>query len=260
MRSWTAPTIYKPLTRNVLFYDGPSQLTGDRILAIATAQNGNRKIGEMLQLWIIPAISPIEAVRTGADDAVCGDCKLRGDHGASRACYVEYWRSVENIWQGREKAVRMTPEAFSALTVGLQLRIGAFGDPVAVPMSVWLALLSTAGGWTAYTHQWRRPDAQAHRAFVMASVDSPAEYDQARALGWRTFRVRAAVDDLVQPDEVICPASDEGGHRATCDRCSLCRGLARPAKSIAIIVHGSKQRWFPVALHPRAAAAEGARA
>lgn len=260
MKSWVAPDIYKPITRNVVFYDGPSQLTGDRILGVATAQNGNRKIGRMLQLWIIPAISPITAVRTGADASVCGDCKLRGDHGSNRACYVEYWRSVENIHQGVHKAARMSPDGFGELVAGLQLRIGAFGDPVAVPMSVWLALLPSAGGWTAYTHQWKQPQAQAYRAFCMASVDSREEYDQAQATGWRTFRVRAAVDDGILADEVMCPASDEGHHRTTCDRCSLCRGLARPAKSIAIIVHGSKQRWFPAPLHRSQAAAEGVRA
>lgn len=258
MQSWRPAAVYRPITRNVLFYDGPSQLTGERILAIATASNGNRKIGQMVQLWIVPGISPIEAVRAGTDDAVCGDCKLRGDHGSDRACYVEYWRSVENIHQGRDKAARMTPPAFADLVAGLQLRIGAFGDPVAVPMDVWMPLLVTAGGWTAYTHQWRRPDAQAYRAFAMASVDSPDEYDDARAMGWRTFRVRASDEDALAGDEVVCPASDEGGHKVTCDRCSLCRGQARPAKSIAIIVHGSKQRWFPAPLH-RQPAIEGVR-
>lgn len=259
MRSWTPAEVYRPLTRNVLFYEGPSMLTGAPILAIATASNGNRKIGRMLQLWILPALSPIEAVRTGADDAVCGDCKLRGDHGSNRACYVEYWRSVENIHQGRAKAARMSPTAFAALAEGLQLRIGAFGDPVAVPMAVWTPLLLAAGGWTAYTHQWRRAEAQPYRAFCMASVDSPAEYLEAQAMGWRTFRVRASADEALAGAEIVCPASDEGDHRVTCDRCSLCRGLARPAKSVAIIVHGSKSRWFPAPLHRSQAAVEGAR-
>lgn len=256
VRSWTPAAVYKPFARNVLLYDGPSQLTGAPILVIATAHNGNRKIGAMVQLWILPAISPIEAVRTGGDDAVCGDCKLRGDRGAGRSCYVEYWRSVENIHQCRDRARRMAPEAFAATWPGLQLRVGAYGDPVAVPLHVWTGLLSTAAGWTAYTHQWRRAEAQVHRAYAMASVDSVAEQIEATALGWRTFRVRSSDDaDPLIVGEVTCPASDEGGHRTTCDRCSLCRGLARPAKSIAIVVHGSRARWFPVALHRSQAAA-----
>lgn len=254
MKSWRSPDVYKPITRNVVFYDGPSELTGERILAIATASNGNRKIGHMLQLWIIPSISPIEAVRNGRDEDVCGDCKLRGDHGVNRACYVEYFRSVENIWQSAQKpdnTARMTAEAFAGLVAGLQLRIGAFGDPVAIPMAAWMPLLVTAGGWTSYTHAWRRREAQAYRAFCMASVDTLEEQREAQALGWRTFRIRTSDLDALDAGEVMCPASDEAGHKVTCDRCSLCRGQARPAKSIAIIVHGSKQRYFPVAIHRR---------
>jgi hypothetical protein len=251
MRSWTPPDVYRPISRNVIVYDGPSQLTGAPILAIATAQNGNRKVGHMLQLWIIPAISPIEAVRTGADDAVCGDCRLRGagqHHGeGGRACYVEWWRAPENIWQARDKAAQMSPSAFAELVAGLQLRIGAYGDPVAVPMAVWMPMLTAAGGWTAYSHQWRRPDAQPYRAFCMASVDSAAEQFEATALGWRTFRVRASADDALRSDEISCPASDESGHRTVCAKCELCRGQARPSKHIAIIAHGSRMKWFPSA-------------
>ena len=33
--------------------------------------------------------------------------------------------------------------------------------------------------------------------------------------------------------EVICPASDEGQHKATCSTCELCRGLATSAALVA---------------------------
>lgn len=42
MRSWRSADVYRPIPRNVVFYEGPSMLTGDPIMAIATAQNGNR--------------------------------------------------------------------------------------------------------------------------------------------------------------------------------------------------------------------------
>src|SRR5688572_16523210 len=137
MLSWRSSDVYKPLKRNVVFYEGPSMLTGDPIMAIASARNGNRKIGHMLQLWIVPAISPIEAVRSGKDAAVCGDCRLRGDARANgRACYVEYFRAVENIWQSQARADRtdrISVQAYAQRVDGLQHRIGAYGDPVAVP-------------------------------------------------------------------------------------------------------------------------------
>lgn len=246
MRSWKAPDIYRPIgRRNILLYDGPSRLTGARILVIATAQNGNRKIGHMLQFWIVPAISPIAAVRSGADDAVCGDCRHRGDgHGGERSCYVEWWRSVENIWQARAKTIELSPRKFAQRHAGLQLRIGAYGDPVAVPIDVWEPLLTTAVGWTAYTHQWRLPMARWFRPWCMASVDTAAEQHEAALAGWRTFRVRGPADDL-RGDEVACPASAEAGHRTVCASCELCRGAARQAKHVAIVAHGrSGAKYF----------------
>jgi hypothetical protein len=38
--------------------------------------------------------------------------------------------------------------------------------------------------------------------------------------------------------EFVCPASDEGAHTTTCDRCGLCRGRASPARPVAIYPHG----------------------
>jgi hypothetical protein len=229
--------------RSCVPYDGPSQLTGDRIFfVIATARNANRKIGQMLQLWIIPAISPIDAVRSGADAAVCGDCALRGDgHGHGRVCYVEWWRSVSNIWQGHWRAERMTPDQFARVATGLQLRIGAYGDPVAVPLDVWRPMLSTAGGWTAYTHQWRRADALPYAEWCMASVDSNEQRLDARARGWRTFRVRVPDGDVY--GEVVCP--HEMNPNVKCANCELCRGNSRQAKSIAVTVHSrAGVKWF----------------
>lgn len=241
MRSWVPAEIYRPIPRNVLFYDGPSRLNGERILAIATAQNGNRKIGPMLQLWIMPAISPIVAVKTGRDAAVCGDCRLRGDGtGGGRVCYVEHWRAVENIWQSQRRADRtdrLDVATLAQRVAGVQLRIGAYGDPVAVPLEVWQPLLAVAGGWTAYSHQWRRDDlTDGYRTWCMASVDSHVERSDAQRRGWRTFRVRQ-VGGPVENSEIICPHERDSDIK--CADCSLCRGAARPAKDIVVTVHGS---------------------
>jgi hypothetical protein len=246
--SWKPKATYRPIGySNLVLYDGPSRLNGERILVIATAQNGNRKIGSMLQFWIVPAISPIAAVKSGKDDAVCGDCKMRGDgRGRERSCYVEWWRAVENIWQNwnKGKARPMAPLEFATTYPGLQLRIGAYGDPVAVPLDVWEVLLSSAAGWTAYTHQWLQAPT-GFQGWCMASVDSVEEQASAAALGWRTYRDRlegeAALDS-----EAVCPASAEGGHKALCADCSLCRGLSRPAKHVTIVAHGGGAAYIPV--------------
>jgi len=245
MRSWDAPR-FSHLTRNHVIFEGPSMLTGDPILVVATAKNGNRKLGDVLQLWAIPLEEPIAAVKSGGDAAVCGDCKFRGDGtGAERVCYVEHWRSVENIWQARDKAARTSPADFAELIRGKQIRITSYGDPVAVPLAVWTPLLATAAGWTAYTHQWRRRLANPFRAWCMASVDTVAEQLEAERRGWRTFRVRQ-VDAPIGPNEILCP--HERDPDVHCDNCSLCRGQRRPAKSIVITVHGNRAKWFPTAV------------
>lgn len=244
MRS-LSPSVYKPLPKNVVFYDGPSQLNGERILGVVTAKSTNPKIGRMVQAWIIPATSPIAAVKSGADDAVCGDCKLRGERWKGRSCYV-WIPGVDNIWQSIQKADRtdhMTPAQLARRVDGLQLRIGAYGDPVAVPLEVWRPLLDVAGGWTAYTHQWRTAD-PSFRSWCMASVDSAEERVQAATIGWRTFRVRPESGALMT-DEIVCPHErDESIH---CAGCSLCRGASRPAKNIVVTVHGvAGRKWFPL--------------
>jgi hypothetical protein len=236
--------LYQLLPHSVKIYDGPSLFTGERIFVIAAAKSQNRKIGRMLQLWVIPAMSPIEAVKTGRDEAVCGDCKLRGDgQGKQRACYVEWWRSVANIHFAHERAERIDEHQFARLARGEQLRITAYGDPAAVPARIWEPMLETAAGWTAYTHQWRRESAQPLKRWCMASVDSEDEQHAAQAHGWRTFRIRESSTAGIDPArEVVCP--HEVDAEIKCASCSLCRGAARPAKSIVVTVHGQQAKWF----------------
>jgi hypothetical protein len=239
-----------------IFYRGPSLLTGDPIVGIVTGLEGhsmNPKTGPMAQAWILrPDLAPMEAVRQNLDDAICGDCALRGRDGRDRTCYVVPWFGANNIYRlfRDDRYLEATWPELQALVEGQHLRIAAYGDPAAVPYDVWRMLLITAGGWTAYTHQWRQCDPRL-KAIAMASVDNDAERAAAWSWGWRTFRVRHPREALVQPrqrthvgapkvlaGEIVCPASDEAGHRTTCDRCQLCRGNNRPARSIAIVAHG----------------------
>src|SRR6185295_3252656 len=190
--------------------------------------------------WILHQhLSPIAAVKSGADQSICGDCRHRGDGaGNKRSCYVEYFRAPFNLWTGLPRTgVDVRPETVAAMLSGKHLRLGAYGDPAAIPFRVWRTLLSQVSGWTAYTHQWRRCD-QAFRSIAMASVDSEADVQDAHSLGWRTFRVRSA-DEPLMTAEIACPASDEAGHVAQCASCGLCCGAHREARSIAIIAHGS---------------------
>jgi hypothetical protein len=241
-------TIY-PVTRhfthNLIFYLGPSMLTGDPILGIAGQATSNPKTGGVVQVWVLRAdISPIEAVKTGGDAAICGNCRHRGDGiGNQRSCYVEYFRAPFNLWRGLSNTQRdIAPTDLSNLLSGKHVRLTAYGDPAALPFELCELLIARASGWTSYTHQWRTCDSRFQR-ISMASVDSPSEAEEAQRLGWRTFRVRRSDQPLIRT-ETICPASEEAGHRAQCVSCGLCCGTERAAKSIAIIAHGSNATHF----------------
>jgi hypothetical protein len=234
------------LPKSVMFYDGPSLLDGSRILGIASSKTSNPKTGPMVQTWILKAeVDPWTTVKTNADASICGSCRHRGSEtGAGRTCYVTVWQAPLGVWKAREKAERLSPEALGRL-IGernVAVRLGAYGDPAAIPTDVWASLVSGAASWTGYTHQWRTCD-QRLSEFCMASVDSPAEAGEAHERGWRTFRVRGAGQPL-GGNEIICPASDEAGNRVVCADCRLCQGTAKPAKSIAIIVHGALKGNF----------------
>lgn len=236
--------IRKPRLIGGVIYQGPSMIDGSPIVVIVTGfrKSKNSKTGAMLQTWILRADqTPTEAVKSGADQSICGDCRHRDS-----SCYVVVAQAplaVYKAWQaGRYQD--WTGAFPDNRLQGRQIRLGAYGDPAAVPFRVWRRVFEQKlAGWTGYTHQWRNPDVQRLRNFVMASVDSPEEQAQASAAGWRTFRVRHAGETLGER-EVICPASDEAGNRTTCEACNLCQGQRSDAKSIVITVHGTRAGNF----------------
>lgn len=230
-----------------IVWQGLSQLDNSSpLVAIVTGITGrskNPKTGPMAQLWILRAdISPLAAIKRGSDSAICGDCVWRGDKGKNRGCYVTVPNAPTAIWnkykRGGYRELRSESVALLLRANGIRLRLGAYGDPGALP--VWLLhnLTSVIAGHTGYTHAWRyRPELA---PFVVASADTPADVASARALGFRTFRTRTPEQPLLA-GEIACPASEEAGKRTTCDRCNLCDGSRENErrKSVAIIAHGT---------------------
>lgn len=227
-------------------YRGPSRLDGAPIVAIVTFASLNVKTGRMAQAWILRAdVGATEAVDDGLDRSICGDCIHRSGGRNGRSCYVLIHYGPRNVFKAFERGLYpdMTPAAAGRAILGLQLRVSAYGDPAAVPFAIWPALLEHVVAFTAYTHQWRTCDPR-FASFAMASVESEREAEQAHALGYRTFRTRLATE-RVREDEIVCPASQEAGHRLTCDRCGLCSGAQRAgARSVAIVSHGQRAGWI----------------
>jgi hypothetical protein len=225
-------------------YRGPSLLDGAPIVVLSPTRVHNSKTGDLLQTYIIRSdISPLTALRTKQDSSICGQCPNRPaliKETNEPCCYVNVGRAPQQVYEGFIDG--MYPPA-SPSSVGhlRRIRLGAYGDPAAVPIEIWDALLSRCLGYTGYTHQWRASFAQCLRPYCMASCNSESDYFEARALGWRTFRIGTSL----LPGEFSCPASAEQNHRLTCSQCLACDGYdsSRPRKaSVLIQPHGPSAR------------------
>lgn len=234
-----------------IFYRGPSMLDGAPIIGVATGiarGSRNGKTGAEVQTWILrDDMSPVDAVKTGADSAICGSCVHRGDGtGKGRSCYVTVFQAPLVVWKGAQRGLypdlsglHATADRMNALQ-GRMLRLGSYGDPAAVPAHIWHELVAFTTGHTGYTHQWRTSDAL--RSLCMASCDNAFEQALAVAQGWRTFRVMRA-GDRMDPREIACPASKEAGAKTSCALCKACGGTGAKAKAnIAIIAHGAASK------------------
>ena len=210
------------------FHRSVSQLDGKPIVVVFTGfsrGSKNAKTGNMVQSWILREdVNPQHAVETGLDFTICGNCRMRPVYGGK--CYVSVARAPLAVWKafkrGRYQELQLADlSAFH----GRVLRIGSYGDPVAVPFGLWASLLAMGqlSGWTGYTHSWRHRLAPRYREFLMASVDSPQEFLEASRAGWKCFRTRQPGEAVLR-EERICPASAEAGHRTTCSRCLACNG------------------------------------
>lgn len=234
-----------------ILYNGPSNFNDEPIVVIATGLKSgseNSKTGKMVQVYILSDDDekPSDALfKSGKSSSVCGDCK----HDQWGTCYVNIGQGGNAVYGAykRGKYPVYDPEKHGEVFKDKLVRFGTYGDPAMVPMKVWQPILDQCVGHTAYTHQWNKAWAKPYQKFCMASVDTQSEYDQAKALGWRTFRVRpqSEADAATNKRETACPASEEQGKRKQCEDCLLCDG-GNKTVDVTIAVHGTgyKSRRF----------------
>ena len=234
----------------VKVYDGPSAIDGKRIIVILTGLNDsskNTKTGGMVQSFIMPyAVKPNEAIKTGADSSVCGNCPLRpliwkatpkSERTSDKPCYVKTFHGPRSTWEANRDLPVSSPESVAELLGDNGLRLGTWGDPSVVPSRVWEPL-KRGRNHTGYTHQQNAVGAE--RTDLMASVHSEAERQSAKRKGFRTFRIISNVSE-VNPGEILCPASKEAGFKTDCNHCNLCMGdnhaKGLRARDVAIVAH-----------------------
>jgi hypothetical protein len=246
---------FKPL--GYIVYEGPSLLDGSPIVIIINkikAASRNAKTGALVQSFIIRSdINPVEALKTGADAAICGHCIHRPSLAAytgAPPCYVNVGRSVLMVYNAykRGRYVKASPNEVAHYLTGLKLRIGTYGDGAAAPVKIWEQLTQFTSAHVGYSHQWENPsfDHSAWAPLVMASADTIDEAAKANLYGMRVFRVSVGVDK--QAGEAACPASAESGKKTTCENCMLCAGTSKAAKDIVIADHalGHKKRVISI--------------
>ena len=246
-------------TLGFIAYEGPSLIDGAPIVVIVNKLDGsdNAKTGAIVQSFIIRSdVAPIEALATGQDESICGDCGhrpylIKTGQSDEPPCYVNVGRSVRAVYEAykRGRYTKADAATIAKALAGKIVRLGTYGDPAAAPVTMWGQITRYAAGRRGYTHQWDRPDfdAQAWAPLVMASADTIDEAARANMLGMRVFRVSIGVD--VQAGEASCPASAEAGRRATCAKCTLCSGTSIQARDIVIADHavGHARRVIAIA-------------
>lgn len=204
----------------LLFYDGPSQLDGEGVLLLAGGveiPSMNRKTGPVIQCYILRADrQPWDAIRDGSDFSICGDCFHRGSADHARTCYVNI-KFVTPVWFAKRRRGSLVD------VYGKNLRIGAYGDPLAIPFELLERLRRVSDGWLGYTQFWRKKFAAPYRSLLMASIHTERDYEEATALGWRTFR-DGSQDGKLLPGEISCPHFT---HDVQCIDCNLCDGTWR---------------------------------
>lgn len=239
----------------MILYQGKSLIDGQPIMAIAIKKSGNPKTGDMIQTYIMRSdMDPRDASKLGFDYSICGDCKHRGQAtddpdaklAKNRSCYVVIGQGPTGVYKayknGKYKLANNSDD-IAAFAAGRMVRLGTYGDPAAVPSYIWDQLLSQAKGHTAYTHQSNVKTADVRHDLFMTSADSLHDARIAWQNKRRTFRIITMASQK-QDNEIICPATPDGGMKSNCSKCGLCQGQHATAPSIAVIAHGNGAKYI----------------
>jgi len=228
-------------------YEGPSIIDGAPIVVIVNKIDGsaNAKTGAIVQSFIIRSdVNPVDALKTGADASICGQCEHRpiiAKQTGKVPCYVQVAKSVLSVYNAykRGRYVRADAATIARALAGKVVRIGTYGDGAAAPVRMWTQITRYAAGVRGYTHQWQNKgfDHASWAPLAMASADTLEQAAMANLYGMRVFRVSVGVDK--QPGETVCPASAEAGRKSTCAKCTLCSGTRIQARDVVIADHAA---------------------
>lgn len=215
------------------YYQYKSRFTKEPCVAIVTLGSGNRKTGNMAQVWFLAEDTPPhERVKAGADACICGPCPWRAGNG----CYVVACQAPLAVWKAYHSGNYLPIERSTGPLELPLVRFGAYGDPGSMSYADWRHLTYWVGAkrWTGYTHAWRSAPWLIGECMASTSVD---DNHDALSHNWSTFLTLPK--DCEAPE--TCPAATKG---ITCAQCMRCHGRSITGRQITIAIkaHGAKAK------------------
>jgi hypothetical protein len=240
------------MKKNLILWEGNSLLDNAPIAVIALLSSNNRKTGDngtknMVQTVIIRTdIDPVTASKNKQDESICGSCIHRQSLGG--ACYVNLGQMPLSVYRAYKRG---SYEYLSNMNkhwlYGRALRLGAYGDPAAIPVEIWSNVINDCkiSHYTGYTHQlnYKKNGFKFNKDltnFCMISADTPKQAKKIRDLGYRTFRVKTE-NSPIMTNEIECLSDTKG---IKCIDCGLCDGIGKNKTSIVIDIHGSRKKSY----------------
>jgi len=174
-------------------------------------------------------------------DSNCLDCPMRSygkcyTHKFTQARgFLSMLRSISNDYKSFADLPILNDSVkreILDISRGKYVRFGTYGEPVLHGIDIVTDIVSNAKTWTGYTHQWIKN--RDFNKYFMASVHTDIMEKKARGQGWKSF-----ITIKEKPSGYVnCPASKEGGFKASCDKCGLCSGMTgKGKKSVFILEH-----------------------
>ena len=196
-----------------------------KVVAIATSDSTNRKTGKGIQVWILDrTMHPSDSRKSGNDSKnQCKGCPLASYSG----CYVidmPLTSIYKKYMAGGYGKINPNSKAWNEFFAVPYVRLGAYGNPSCLPISIVASISNLAERVTGYFHDWHlmsEDRARSYGRFLMASTH-PATYRAAKDIGLRTFTTGKLAS--VGSYGIECLADTKG---LTCAECGLCDGTKR---------------------------------
>ena len=206
--------------------------------------SNNDKTGHTIQTYFI------DKTRLTTEPKIfgskCHDCS------AVNYCYVtrdkiSVRKALKKLINGENTSYKLVTFEHALLAIKYSrmeaIRLGTYGDPSIMGIDHLIAICETKKH-LSYTHFWKDEALQDLKKICMASTASMYEDLEAKALGWRTFRVRLTKDAPILPSSIQCLYENKD---IQCIKCGLCNGIALDNKrknvaDIWVYGHGASHK------------------